>query len=159
MVFLMVLIVCLYSLFLPLCYHCTFLFHWSCHHVIIYFKMSINQIIVFKYISFFFYTCWWDCGYCLCTVQWLFYFQPIIAHRALFIDPQISFFSNFFIKNGSHGTIYTFKNYFATVFFGFKFSAIFKQTNFSHVFSSLRHQFCSSSQEPLLAILYTLLKK
>ena len=36
--------------------------------------------------------------------------------RVLFTDPQISFFINFFIKNGSHGTIYTFKNYFATVF-------------------------------------------
>ena len=35
--------------------------------------------------------------------------------RALFTDPQILFFINFFIKNGSHGTIYTFKNYFATV--------------------------------------------
>ena len=35
--------------------------------------------------------------------------------RALFTDPQISFFINFFIKNGSHGIIYTFKNYFATV--------------------------------------------
>ena len=34
---------------------------------------------------------------------------------ALFMDPQISFFINFFIKNESHGTIYTFKNYFATV--------------------------------------------
>ena len=33
----------------------------------------------------------------------------------LFTDPQISFFINFFIKNGSHGTIYTLKNYFATV--------------------------------------------
>ena len=31
------------------------------------------------------------------------------------MDPQISLFSNFFIKNGSHGTIYTFKNYFAIV--------------------------------------------
>ena len=31
-------------------------------------------------------------------------------------DPQISFSSNFFIKNRSHGTIHTFKNYFATVF-------------------------------------------
>ena len=35
--------------------------------------------------------------------------------HALFTEPQISFFINFFIKNGSHGTIYTFKNYFATV--------------------------------------------
>ena len=30
--------------------------------------------------------------------------------------PQIPLFSHFFIKNGSHGTIHTFKNYFATVF-------------------------------------------
>ena len=30
-------------------------------------------------------------------------------------DPQNSLFSNFFIKNWSHGTIHTFKNYFATV--------------------------------------------
>ena len=32
------------------------------------------------------------------------------------MDPQIPLFSKFFIKNGSHSTIYTFKNYFATVF-------------------------------------------
>ena len=45
-------------------------------------------------------------------------FWPVLREqyiRALFTDPQISFFINFFIKNGSHGTIYTFKNYFATV--------------------------------------------
>ena len=55
-------------------------------------------------------------------------FQPISAHRALFTDPQISLFNNFFIKNGSYGTIHTFKNYFATVFFSFQFSAISKRT-------------------------------
>ena len=45
-------------------------------------------------------------------------FWPVFREqyiRALFMDPQISFFINFFIKNESHGTIYTFKNYFATV--------------------------------------------
>ena len=31
-------------------------------------------------------------------------------------DPQISFFNKTFIKNGSHGTIHTFKNYFVIVF-------------------------------------------
>ena len=36
--------------------------------------------------------------------------------HALFMDPQFPLFSNFFIKNGSHYTIHTFKNYFATVF-------------------------------------------
>ena len=34
----------------------------------------------------------------------------------LFTDPQITLFNNFFIKNGSHSTIYTFKNYFAIMF-------------------------------------------
>ena len=38
--------------------------------------------------------------------------------------PQITFFNNFFIKNGSHDTIHTFKNYFATVFSIFSFSKI-----------------------------------
>ena len=36
-------------------------------------------------------------------------------------DLQISFFNNFFIKNGSHDTIHTFKNYFTTVFSVFSF--------------------------------------
>ena len=46
----------------------------------------------------------------------------------LFTNPQISFFSNFFIKNGSYGTIYIFKNYFATMFSVFSFQ--FKQNKF-----------------------------
>ena len=53
-----------------------------------------------------------------------FFFQPAIVDfvnceqciYVLFTVPQITLFSNFFIKNGSHNTIYTFKNYFATVF-------------------------------------------
>ena len=36
--------------------------------------------------------------------------------RALFTDLQTSLFNNFFIKNWSHSTIHTFKNYFVTVF-------------------------------------------
>ena len=36
-------------------------------------------------------------------------------------DPQTSFFNKTFIKNGSHGIIHTFKNYFATVFSIFNF--------------------------------------
>ena len=63
--------------------------------------------------------------YCLmnssCKVWHFYFFQPISAHSALFMDPQISLFNNFFIKNRSHGTIYAFKNYFATVFFSFQF--------------------------------------
>ena len=36
--------------------------------------------------------------------------------HALFTDPQIPLFNNFFIKNRSHDTNHTFKNYFVTVF-------------------------------------------
>ena len=43
---------------------------------------------------------------------------------ALFMNLQISLF----IKNGSHGTIYTFKNYFAIVFLIFSFQ--FQQNKF-----------------------------
>ena len=39
------------------------------------------------------------------------------------------FFWIFFIKNGSHNTIHTFKNYFVIVFFSFQFSAVFKRTD------------------------------
>ena len=67
-------------------------------------------------------------------------FQPISAHRALFTNPQISFFSNFFIKNRFHGTIHIFKNYFATVFFNFQlypnepsFSSILFTIVFIHI--------------------------
>ena len=43
---------------------------------------------------------------------WLFCRKQCIVYCSY---PQISLFNNFFIKNGSHNTIYTFKNYFATV--------------------------------------------
>ena len=49
---------------------------------------------------------------------------PVYCLRNL----QTLLFSNFFIKNGSHNTIYTFKNYFTIVFsvFSFQFSTVFK---------------------------------
>ena len=57
---------------------------------------------------------------------WPFFHEQYI--RALFTDPQISFFINFFIKNESHSTIHTFKNYFVTVFSVFSFQ--FQQNKF-----------------------------
>ena len=78
----------------------------------------INHVCVLFFFFFFFFVftrCWRSAA----TVQWTvaanvdFFSEQCIC--ALFTDPQISFFINFFIKNGSHGTIYTFKNYFATV--------------------------------------------
>ena len=53
--------------------------------------------------------------------QQLFHYKSVTHAR----DSQISFFSNFFITNESHGTIHTFKNYFTTVFLVFsKISSI-----------------------------------
>ena len=57
---------------------------------------------------------------------WLFVHEQCI--RALFTDLQISLFNHIFIKNGSHDTIYTFKNYFTTVFSVFSFQ--FQQNKF-----------------------------
>ena len=59
-------------------------------------------------------------------ICWLFNHELCI--RALFTDPQISLFNNFFIKNGSHDTIHTLKNYFAIVFSVFNFQ--FQQNKF-----------------------------
>ena len=53
--------------------------------------------------------------------------------RALFMDSQITLFNNFFfIKNGSHSTIYTFKNYFTTVF-SVSAKAQFKWTSYKNL--------------------------
>ena len=54
-----------------------------------------------------------------CTKQ-TFYVTPVGPMHCSW-DPQTSFFSNFFIKNGSHNTIHTFRNYFAIMFSVFSF--------------------------------------
>ena len=51
-------------------------------------------------------------------------------------DPQASFFSQTFIKNGSHDTIQSFKNYFSVVFSVFNFQFLAKQAISKHTFSS-----------------------
>ena len=77
-----------------------FRLYWSC------WDSSFNalrfQLCIFPFFFF------WACK------NWLFHGEQCI--RALFTGPKILLFSNFFIKNGSHDTIYIFKNYFATVF-------------------------------------------
>ena len=81
-------------------------------------------------VFFFFFTHLWDLQLLFMHKVWLFlaFFQPISAHRALFMNLQISLSSNFFIKNESHNIIHTFKNYFITIFFSFlfQFSTVFK---------------------------------
>ena len=59
-------------------------------------------------------------------ICWLFQDEQCI--RALFMNPQISLFNSFFIKNRSHGTIHIFKNNFATIFSVFNFQ--FQQNKF-----------------------------
>ena len=59
-----------------------------------------------------------------CVFLFFFFFLAAIVDfvnckqyiRVLFTVPQITLFNHFFIKNGFHSTIYTFKNYFATLF-------------------------------------------
>ena len=66
-----------------------------------------------------------ECGYCSMNSTWIVAtnvnFSQWTVHSCTVYGPTNLFFINFFIKNGSHGTIYTFKNYFATVFFSFQF--------------------------------------
>ena len=81
--------------------------------------------------SFFFFFFYWVtlkhyCSSLLWTVTVTFNRKRCIC--ALFMEPQITLFNNFFIKNGSHGTIYAFKNYFVTVFSVFSFQ--FQQDKF-----------------------------
>ena len=73
----------------------------------------------------------------LCTV-----YGPTNFTCTLFMNPQISLFSNFFIKNGFYSTIHTFKNYFDTVFSVFSFSKIsFIQMNYRFIWLELRTSF------------------
>ena len=67
----------------------------------------------------------WRMRFCYAVFIFLFFsFQSAFVDfstdeqciRALFINPQILLFSNFFIKNGFYSTIHIFKNYFTTVF-------------------------------------------
>ena len=92
--------------------------HWSC-------CVSRLRFSIF-FFFFFFVTLKRYCSSLLWTVAVTFDREQCIC--ALFMDPQITLFNNFFIKNGSHGTIYTFKNYFATVFSVFSFQ--FQQNKF-----------------------------
>ena len=66
---------------------------------------------------------WVESCVCVCSFTFFFFLPtafdfftvnraPVHCSRV----PQITLFSNFFIKNGSYNIIYTFKNYFATVF-------------------------------------------
>ena len=65
---------------------------------------SIRLDLAYQSLHFFFEARFFGFGHCLVG--------PIHCSR----DPQTSFFNKTFIKNGSHGTIHTFKIYFVIVF-------------------------------------------
>ena len=81
---------------------------------------------------------------------WPIFREPYI--RALFTNPQISFFINFFIKNGLHGIIYTFKNYFATVISAISFQ--FQQNKFYPNRLIIISQFIWEKNTPRASYLY-----
>ena len=72
------------------------------------------SLLRFHFFFFFFFFC--------CSIhfkgQWLLFihYSWTVAATFDYFNIQISFFINFFIKNGSHDTIHTFKNYFVIVF-------------------------------------------
>ena len=84
-------------------------------------------------------------AYCVC-VSFFFFFYTRSAFLASFVGlghclwtPQTSFFNKTFIKNGFHGTIHTFKNYFATVFFSFQQNKRYPNAHYvSMIFFSLK---------------------
>ena len=67
-------------------------------------RLRFLTLLFFFFFSFFFLAALFDQANCK---QYIY---------VLFTDLPILFFSHFFIKNKSYGTIHTFKNYFATVF-------------------------------------------
>ena len=86
-----------------------------------------------------------------------FFFQPTIVDFVnceqcicvLFTVPQITLFSKFFIKNGSHNTIYTFKNYFTTVFSVSVFSFSKNKLNPNTPNKYIRYKTCSIQTHPI----------
>ena len=62
---------------------------------------------------------------------WIYVTLVGLVHRSQ--DSQTSFFNNFFIKNGSHDTIHTFENYFATIISIFNFQQNKRHPNESEI--------------------------
>ena len=78
---------------------------WNCNLGGVWIRMKLCFASAFFSLSLFFF-----------FKLWLLTFLHEQCSRALLQDPQTPLFSNFFIKNGSHGTIHTFKIYFTIIF-------------------------------------------
>ena len=103
-------------------------------------RLHLRLCFSFFFFFFFFFMRLWElwllfmhCAWTVATkFDFSYLFQSISAHHALFMDPQISFFSNFFIKNGSQ-VLFTYLKiillqYFSIFSFSFQFSAVSKRT-------------------------------
>ena len=88
--------------------------------------VCVLKFSVFLFFFFGFHAVMWLLFMNSSHIGWLFHGEQYTC--ALFMDLQIPLFSNFFIKNESHGTIHIFKNYFVTVFSVFSFQ--FQQNKF-----------------------------
>ena len=95
---------------------------WNCERETLLLYSNIIPVWIQIIVAFAFFFCSFLSFFFLAHICWLFHGEQ--CTYVLFTDPQISLFSNIFIKNRSHGTIHTFKNYFITMFSIFNFSKI-----------------------------------
>ena len=103
------------SVWIELIVRMCFLFHVSPFFFFFFFDMRLGD-------NFHYY----DYGSCIVATQFYFlvFFNISVGPVYYSRDLQTSFFNNFFIKNGSHYTIYIFNNYFIIIFLVFSFSKI-----------------------------------
>ena len=108
--------------------------------------------------------------YCAWTVAENFDFSTIFSTSVGPMNStqnlQILLFSNFFIKNWSHNTIHTFKNYFSKWVFGFKKnikngsrSTIYTFKNYFVTVFSVFNKISNIQTDPNIAFLFVALEK
>ena len=108
------------TIILVLCGAIELSFHWK--------KTKMCYVLIQDIKYTFGFNLKWRLRFVICVFVFFFFFffflvQPVIVDLSIVNSasvhcsriPQITIFNNFFIKNRSHSTIYTFKNYFATV--------------------------------------------
>ena len=99
--------------------------------ILVYVWIHILNIYILRFFFFFFFTHFDKTlllfMYCLINSNRKVYFSVVNSALCTVYGPINSTFINFFIKNGSHGTIYKFKNYFVTVISAINFQ--FQQNN------------------------------
>ena len=98
--------------------------------ILVYVWIHVLNIYILHFFFFFFTRfgkTWLLFIYCLMNSNCKVHFSTANSVLYTVYGPTNFIFSNFFIKNGSHGTIYTFKNYFAIIISVISFQ--FQQNN------------------------------